>query len=166
MSAVSLLVNFKRVYTTQNFKIRVDPSWTIRTFITNAKTYLNEQTQINFRDIEIVEAGTRLQEQEINLEQHINLDRIFKEYFKLDPFAPSFYLRIRGEPIPASIMINQSNQSNQSDDFECPICLTTNTNTNIIRLVCNHNLCKKCYSRMLIYRLTSCPLCRHSINYV
>ena len=177
---MSLLVTFKRVYTTQTFEFPINLNWTIRTFLLNSKIYLSEQTQINFNNIEIVEAGLREKEQAKELDLYENLDWDIKKKFNYN-YIPSFYLRVKNIPIPMSIHecpvclvklcftsdLAHQRYLRQADGYadhiltSSRVCLINNNQITTLR--CNHHVCSPCFNMMLFHRLNSCPLCRANI---
>lgn len=61
-------------------------------------------------------------------------------------------------------VIMQEQDQDQSDDaFECPVCYTDGATTGLVTPVCGHKVCLGCYSTMLLGgrgMLTKCPCCR------
>ena len=46
------------------------------------------------------------------------------------------------------------------ENFECPICLETETIVHVKKLECAHIFCHSCVSKMTIDSSIKCPLCR------
>jgi hypothetical protein len=133
-------ITFKRTYTSQTYKININPNWTIEQFLEQSKNCLTQFTGIPSSKIEVIEAGKRRQEDETEI---IPSNDIFIQ--KYSNYTPAFYFRPK---------INLATRNDI-----CGVCLDESPRK-MLQTDCSHCLCSRCYNQMFEHGIRSCPLCR------
>jgi hypothetical protein len=147
MLLLSVLVNFKEVWSNNTRQIYVNPHWTVRQFISTVKPIIEEVFRLQNYRFEIIEAGQNDGELALGLQ---NSDIPLKQLWGKN-LNVSFYIRRKNYPYP------QLQEQNIIEN-DCPVCLF---NTLVTRhYQCSHQICRQCYLRCNQNNYTVCPICR------